>query len=94
MSILFNKDRTRVELMHGQVQKWGNSLGVRIPKALAHKLNLHSGTQIEVELDASNCHLVITKAESELDLLLNQINISNLHSESFVDDESTGSESW
>lgn len=80
--------------MHSQVQKWGNSLGVRIPKFLARKLNLHSGSQVEVGMDDSNCHLVITKTESELDTLLNRINTSNLHIESFVDDKSKGSESW
>lgn len=80
--------------MYSQVQRWGNSLGVRIPKLLAQRLNLHSGSQIEVTLDDSNRHLVITKTESELDLLLNQINVSNLHSEDFVDDRSSGSESW
>ena len=78
--------------MHTQVQKWGNSLGIRIPKFLAQKLNLHSGSQ--VELDANNHHLIITKLSSELDMLLDQINESNCHQEQFEDDKNVGSESW
>jgi antitoxin MazE len=31
------------------VQKWGNSLGVRIPKALAEQADLTEGTEVEVE---------------------------------------------
>ena len=31
------------------LRKWGNSLGVRIPKRLAERLNLHEGSTIELE---------------------------------------------
>lgn len=31
------------------VQKWGNSLGVRVPKAIAEQANLAEGTQVEFE---------------------------------------------
>ncbi|MFW5681404.1 MAG: AbrB/MazE/SpoVT family DNA-binding domain-containing protein [Phycisphaeraceae bacterium] len=31
------------------LRKWGNSLGVRIPKRLAQRLNLHEGSTIELE---------------------------------------------
>lgn len=34
----------------GVVQKWGNSLGVRVPKALADQLGLHDGSEIEMVL--------------------------------------------
>ncbi len=34
----------------GVVQKWGNSLGVRVPKALADQLGLHDGSEIEMAL--------------------------------------------
>lgn len=78
--------------MHSQIQKWGNSLGVRIPKILAQKLHLQPGSK--VELDTINHRLVITKSNSELDLLLNCINSSNCHSEGFDDDSNIGNESW
>ena len=51
--------------MHSQVQKWGNSLGIRIPKTIAQKLHLHSGSQ--VELDMINQRIVITKSNLELE---------------------------
>ena len=31
------------------VQKWGNSLGIRVPKAVAEQVNLASGTEIEFD---------------------------------------------
>ena len=31
------------------VQMWGNSLGIRLPKAVADKLNLTTGTEVELD---------------------------------------------
>jgi antitoxin MazE len=31
------------------VQKWGNSLGIRVPKAIAEQANLTNGTEIEFD---------------------------------------------
>ena len=31
------------------VQKWGNSLGIRVPKAVAEQANLSKGTQVEFD---------------------------------------------
>ncbi|MCA0254175.1 MAG: AbrB/MazE/SpoVT family DNA-binding domain-containing protein [Proteobacteria bacterium] len=78
--------------MHGQVQKWGNSLGVRIPKTIAKKLQLHSGSLIE--LDMINHGIVITKSSLELDLLLDRIDSTNCHHEIFYNDSNIGKESW
>lgn len=78
--------------MHSQVQKWGNSLGIRIPKALAKKLNLHSGS--DVELEADNDHIVISKKYSELDQMLERINNNNIHHEAFENDNPKGKEVW
>jgi len=39
------------------VQKWGNSLGIRVPKAVAEQANLSNGT--EVEFDTSGGVLTI-----------------------------------
>jgi antitoxin MazE len=78
--------------MHSQVRKWGNSLGVRIPKTVAKKLQLFSGS--EIELDVINKRIVITKTDSELDLLLNRIDPLNCHNEDFIDESNLGNESW
>ena len=34
------------------VQRWGNSLGVRIPKAVAEQAELKEGTEVEVAASA------------------------------------------
>jgi antitoxin MazE len=44
------------------VQRWGNSLGVRIPKALAEQVDLKEGT--EVEFDAAEGGLTIRPRRS------------------------------
>lgn len=31
------------------VQKWGNSLGIRVPKAIAEQANLTTGTKVEFD---------------------------------------------
>lgn len=31
------------------MQKWGNSLGIRVPKAVAEQLDLKSGTEVEFD---------------------------------------------
>lgn len=74
-----------------QVQKWGNSLGIRIPKALALKVGLEEGT--EIDLDVEDGHLVIKPKTKTLDELLSQITPENLHSE-VQTGNSLGRESW
>jgi antitoxin MazE len=31
------------------VRKWGNSLGIRVPKAIAEQANLSNGTQVDFD---------------------------------------------
>ena len=35
--------------MSTTVQKWGNSLGIRIPKSVAEQVSFREGTQVEFE---------------------------------------------
>ncbi|HEY8668630.1 MAG TPA: AbrB/MazE/SpoVT family DNA-binding domain-containing protein [Tepidisphaeraceae bacterium] len=35
--------------MAATVQKWGNSLGIRIPKAIAQQVELEEGTSVQFE---------------------------------------------
>ncbi len=73
------------------VQKWGNSLGIRIPKALALKAGLEEGT--EVDFDIEDGHLVIVPKTRALDELLARITPDNLHSE-IQTGEPQGRETW
>lgn len=36
--------------MHAKIQKWGNSLGVRIPKAFAEEVGLREKAEVELSL--------------------------------------------
>lgn len=74
-----------------QVQKWGNSLGVRIPKTLAMKVGLEEGS--EVDIDVEKGHLVIKPKIKTLEELLSQITPDNLHSE-IQTGKARGRETW
>ena len=78
--------------MQAQIQKWGNSLGVRVPKILAQKLSLKSGSNVNMEV--KNNQLIISYENSALDILVNQITPENRHKEVFYDDDSVGKEIW
>lgn len=75
-----------------KVQKWGNSLGVRIPRKIANSLHLISGTEIEVTVKEQT--IIIKNNYSELDRLLQDINQSNIHKEQFVEEGRQGNEAW
>jgi antitoxin MazE len=66
--------------MQTKVQKWGNSLGVRIPRGLAEEVGL--GVGAEVRLTAKDGELVLSPAvPSRLRLadLLEAITPENIH---------------
>ena len=66
--------------MQTKVQKWGNSLGVRIPRGLAEEVGLGAGT--EVSLTAKDGELVLRPAvPSRLRLadLLAGVTPENIH---------------
>jgi antitoxin MazE len=49
-----------------QVARWGNSLGVRIPKQIAERAGLRAGTRVEIEADADR--ILITRARRRYQL--------------------------
>jgi len=46
--------------MQVQIARWGNSLGVRIPKHMAERAGLREGARVEIEAEADR--IVITRA--------------------------------
>ena len=78
--------------MQTQVQKWGNSLGVRIPKDIADKLCIKNGAIVNLEISDHN--IIIIPETSELDLLLNNITDTNCHHEELEDEDIFGNELW
>lgn len=66
-------------IMKTKIQKWGNSLGVRIPKYIADQKNLRDGQGVTVGL--SNGQIVIEPVQTPqtLNTLLDGITAGNLH---------------
>lgn len=65
-----------------KIQKWGNSLGLRIPKSLAQDAQVQPGT--EVDLSVQEGQLVIRplkRSAYKLDDLLIGVRPENLHGE-------------
>lgn len=67
--------------MHAQVAKWGNSLAVRIPRAVARDTGLTQGTT--VQMTTANGGLLITPAAPRYGLkqLVSGITPQNRHAE-------------
>lgn len=80
--------------MNTRIQKWGNSLALRIPKTFADETGLKSGSAVEISVVAGQ--LVITPvrgSQYELEVLLAQITEDNLHQEIITGDP-VGNEAW
>lgn len=68
--------------MRTSVQKWGNSLAVRIPKAFANDLGIEQ--DVSVDLSMEDGALVVRPAKRvhfELESLLSKVTDENLHKE-------------
>ena len=61
------------------VGKWGNSLAVRIPKAIAKQCNIVEGAS--VQLEASNEGIMIRNHPCDLANMVDQITSDNMHHE-------------
>lgn len=81
--------------MKSVVKKWGNSLGFRIPKEIAEKLNLTDGTPIELELVPGGVLLKpsrLRRSRYSIDELLEGVSPTNIHP--LEDQELLGREVW
>jgi antitoxin MazE len=80
--------------MRGRVQKWGNSLAVRIPKPFAEEAGLRKDGEIDVSVDAGRVVVASVAARRfTLDDLLKGVKPSNLHRE-IASGRPTGHEAW
>jgi len=65
-------------------QKWGNSLGIRIPKEAADKIGIDQGSEMELHVIGSESITLKpkrTKKRYTLEELLSQITQENRHEE-------------
>lgn len=82
------------DAMKAQIQKWGNSLAVRIPKSFAAELNVEQGAAVDMTVeDGAIIIRPITAPQFSLDELLSKVTRGNIHRE--VDSgDAQGQELW
>lgn len=80
--------------MRTRVQKWGNSLALRIPKPLADQAHITQGSLVEIKVvdDVLRIELVAPEAYT-LDALLEGVTEENIHEEIDMG-EAQGKEVW
>ena len=68
--------------MIAKVQKWGNSLGFRVPKGIAYEAKITEGTVVDLSLEEG--HLILKPLSSrayKLNDLLKKVSAKNIHDE-------------
>ena len=64
--------------MEAVIQKWGNSLGIRIPNSIVKELNLENGCHVEI-VDDDGKILILPQEKKSLMQKLDMINSENIH---------------
>ena len=67
--------------MTTQVSKWGNSLGLRLPKSVAREVRLDEGDTVDVVVDNGSIVIRPSRPRYTLDELVERINARNRHGE-------------
>ena len=67
--------------MRTRVQKWGNSLAVRIPKPFAESAGLRPSLEVEMSLEKGEVRLSAVRPRWKLRQLLSGVTKRNLHTE-------------
>jgi antitoxin MazE len=76
------------------IAKWGNSLAVRLPQAIAKEARFAEGDRLSLELDAGGSIVLRpTRRRYTLDQLTSRITAKNRHGETDWG-APTGKESW
>ena len=66
--------------MEAMVQKWGNSLGIRIPNLIVREFSLKNGSVVNIN-DNGNEIVIKPVKKSRLSEMLDKIDSQNLHQE-------------
>jgi antitoxin MazE len=80
--------------MQTKIQRWGNSLGLRIPRSFAKEAGVEAGSQVDLSVrDGDLVVRAATRRTYRLSELLEKVTHKNLHGE--VDSgEPAGREVW
>lgn len=77
-----------------RVQKWGNSLAVRIPKPLAEETGIREGSMVDITREDGTLLIrPVREVEYSLDELVDRITEENRHGE-VETGEPAGKEAW
>ena len=79
--------------MKAIIQKWGNSLAIRIPKNITKDLRVSEGSNIDIMVKNGNIVLSPRKKEYSLKEILKNITVENIHFEISTGDQ-IGAEIW
>ncbi|MGH2785447.1 MAG: AbrB/MazE/SpoVT family DNA-binding domain-containing protein [Actinomycetota bacterium] len=80
--------------METRIQRWGNSLGVRIPKAFAEEADVDAGSAVDVTVVNGDLVLRPLRRRSyDLSTLVKGIDQGNVH-EAIETGPSVGREAW
>ena len=79
--------------MKTRVQKWGNSLAVRIPKPFAEGAGLRESSEVEVELVEGELRVAPVRRRYRLNELLSKVTNRNRHPE-IETGPPVGKEAW
>ncbi len=77
-----------------KIQKWGNSLGLRIPKSFAEEIGVKEGFAVNITLEDGQLLIrPLQKEKYQLSELLSQVRKENTHEEISTGD-AVGREIW
>lgn len=76
--IMTKESKGRIKITT-KVQKWGNSLAVRIPSTVSNQLSIEQGSEVEIEVEAHSLKITPKKKEYTLEELMSQVTPENRH---------------
>ncbi len=80
--------------MQTRIQKWGNSLAVRIPKSIAALSKINQNSLVEITIEEGRIVLLpVVPSRISLEQLLEGVTAENLHNE-IETGPSLGQEGW
>jgi antitoxin MazE len=65
--------------MRTRIQKWGNSLALRIPRTLAVDARLEDGTEVDLRVEDGRVVVTAVRGELSLDEMLDRVTPENRH---------------
>lgn len=80
--------------MKARIQKWGNSMAVRIPKAVCQQLKLEENAMVELAIEGESLMLTPSQEHFTLEEMVAMITSKNQHGLVLPEDAPRGGEAW